>query len=531
MVGFFELKDRDPRVRATDLYIYSMLFIFPLFTGFWGYNRVTDSKFAFFAAATLAWLTAILALSRGRRNLLSFRRAPAAEKFVLLYLALCVVSTLFSPYRVQALIGAGRYDGLLTTALCCAAFLGAGHYARPKAGYVYAAALAGSLNCAVALLQLSGFNPLWLFPDDCNFYDAGVRFSSVFLGTIGNADLFAAYLCLILPLTGVYYITAERRPLPLLAAFGLSALCLLASGVSGGMLALAVFLVCTLPFLIGSGERLRRMLELAAVLFLAAFFSFPLHVSTPQGGGAVRIAGHFSALSPAVLTAAAAAVLLRFMTAKKEFRSRHLKRIFAAFSLACVAGSCALVYFWSGTDGTLYELSQVLHGHLEDRFGSSRILIWRKVLALFPAHPLLGGGPGTLPLRLDLQFTRHVAETGGTITTYVDNAHNVYLGILVNTGIFSLAACLGAALFTLRGALRAQKSSFAAPLACALLCFWVQDFFDLGLFIVTPMMWILWGLLTGDGQRERERHAKSACILSRISRLPAPRFSDPSKRP
>ena len=169
---------------------------------------------------------------------------------------------------------------------------------------------------------------------------------------------------------------------------------------------------------------------------------------------------------------------------------------------SCACSACKnRQRFCPVSSGTLFELSQVLHGHLEDSYGSSRVLIWRKLLALVPAHPLFGGGPGTLALRLDLHFSRTVAETGKTISTFVDNSHNVYLGILVNTGALSLAAYLAAMTATLRDTAR-SRAVLAAPLACALLCYWVQDFFGLGLFLVAPLMWIFWGLAAAKSAAE-----------------------------
>jgi len=494
MQKLFVSKSVDLRARAADAYIYLLLFVFPLFMGFHGYAKITASKFVFFELSTLALLLVVLPASCHRADRFSFKTAPLTEKLLSVYLAVCVLSAVLSPYRAKTFLGAGRYDGLYTTLLCLTAFFCVRRFARPKAGYVYAAALGGGVNCLVALLQLFGRNPLWLFPSGYTFFDAGVHFSSVFLGTIGNADLFSAYLCLILPLTSVYYITSGRRNGWLLPLVALFALCLFACGVSGGVLAFAVCLVCAAPFVVTDGARLARALDAAAVLCIGAFFAFPLHVTTPKGGGAVTVPGSFPAKAFVLPALAAVLLVCRFMTAKKEFRSRNLKLAFSALSLACVAGGFAALYFYPGGSGTLYELSQALHGHLEDGYGSSRVLIWKKLLALVPERPLLGGGPGTLAARVDLTFSRVVPETGKTLKAFVDNAHNEYLGILVNTGALSLAAYLAAMIATLRRARKGKAGDLAAPLACALLCYWVQAFFGLGLFLVAPMMWVLWGL-------------------------------------
>lgn len=489
------LRGADVGERVTSLYIYGMLLVYPLFTGFHGYARVTDSKFCFFASATGLWLVALLLSGIRKREKTDCKGWQTSEKLITAYLALCTVSALLSPYRAKTLlVGAGRYDGLLTTALYCLIFLGIARYGRLRMGHVYAAALGASTNCIVAILQLFGKNPLRLFPDSYTFFDAGVSFSSVFLGTIGNADLFSAYLCLVLPLTAGWYITAPKRPFVLTPAIVLMGLCFFACGVSGGILALVMCILIAAPFMITNIERFRRALELAALLCLAAFLATPLHVMTPAGGGAVSVPMHFSEQSFLFLAGAIVFLLLRLLTARRKYSSIQLRRFFTCLSVTAIVLGVAAVYFYAGSSGTVYELSQVMHGHVEDSYGSSRVRIWRRALALFRDHPLFGGGPGTIAERLEVRFSRVVPETGKTLKSFADNAHNVYLGILINTGLPSLLAYLAAIAASLRKAAQSGTES-SAPLAAALLCFWVQDFFGLGLFLVAPLMWLLWGLL------------------------------------
>ena len=46
--------------RITDVYLITMLLLFPLFFGFSGYTEITASKFVFLLAATGLWLAALL---------------------------------------------------------------------------------------------------------------------------------------------------------------------------------------------------------------------------------------------------------------------------------------------------------------------------------------------------------------------------------------------------------------------------------------------------------------------------------------
>ena len=136
-----------------------------------------------------------------------------------------------------------------------------------------------------------------------------------------------------------------------------------------------------------------------------------------------------------------------------------------------------------------------MHGQLEDSFGSSRILIWRSVLALVPERPLLGGGPGTLALRLEMSFSRYVPETGQTLSSFVDNAHNEYLRLLADTGALGLLSYLALLLCAFARCLRRRGvRPVSSALLLSLVCYCIQDFFGLGLCLVSPLFWILLGL-------------------------------------
>lgn len=475
----------------TDKYIYTMLLIYPLFWGFWGYSHITASKFAFFVAATVIWLV-LLTISLIKNKLLKEERISLPQVFIMLFFLSCCVSAVFSKNFISTLIGEGRFDGLLTIFLYVAIFMGVSTFARAKKGYITALAVSMTLCCILAVVQLFGYNAIGMFPNDFNYYDGGFEFSGEFLGTIGNADLFSAYLCLCLPLFCSYYITAEKPPVKLLPVVLLGTFCAFACRVSAGKLALGLTLLIAAPLLITNSKRLRRALDVLAVVCLALLASNCFKVDYSYKF--VDISLSFTRVSAALLIAAAAAIAVRILIKKLEIGKTPLRIFFTAFSLLVIISGLVLAYNWQGTEGTIYELSRVLHGDIDDSFGSSRILIWRNTLELVKDAPILGGGPGTLPLRLEVEFSRFVTESGKTLSAQVDNAHNVYLGTLANTGVISLLLYLGAMLSSLVYGIRKENSA-ALCLASALICYWIQDFFGLGLFLVAPIMFIIWGLL------------------------------------
>ena len=498
--------------RVTDIYIFAMLFAFPLFTGFMGYAEVTLSKYIFFVSASTLWLAMLFAAAIKDRIRLKLKKINISWVFILLFAVFCCASALLSSFGSSVLLGEGRFDGLVTTLLCAGIFFGVSRFGHVKISYVYAAALAVSLSCIVALLQILGYNPLHLFPGSYNYYDAGREFSSTFLGTIGNADLFSAYICLVLPLICAYYITAAKRPFLLLPSALLCALCLLKSGVSGGILALTATALLAAPFVITNGEKLRRALEVACVILISAFLTFSIKTVEVTDVVTVSFSISRTCLILLILTAFTAASRLAFM--KSDFSTRTLMLFFSAASGVLFISGLIAAYYWKGTDGSVYELSQLMHGNIDDSFGSSRILIWRKTLELVPEKPLFGGGPGTLALRLDISFSRLVEETGKTLSCSVDNAHNEYLGILANTGLLSLAAYLAAQAVSLYKAAKSPVlSEFCRCFACALLCYWIQAFFGLGLFLVSPLMWLIWGLYISSLRRVKTQIPENEPVL------------------
>ncbi|MBU5625667.1 O-antigen ligase family protein [Oscillibacter sp. MSJ-2] len=80
----------------------------------------------------------------------------------------------------------------------------------------------------------------------------------------------------------------------------------------------------------------------------------------------------------------------------------------ALLSCALVCVGLAAVYTAGDALGaTAGELSALLHGRVEDSFGSGRIYIWKEVLAIVPERLWFGGGPDTLSVRVGGYFERY----------------------------------------------------------------------------------------------------------------------------
>lgn len=423
----------------TDKYISLMLLVFPLWTGTEGYAAITRGKFLFFAVLSALYLALLLpcALLVGEKP----RRARLPQWFALAFMAAACLSAALSPYGRAVILGASRYDGLLTLLLYGGIFLGVSAFGEWKKYYVYLLAASASICSLVAIPQLLGGNPFGLYPGELTYFDANVRYTGEFLGTIGNTNLLAAFYCLCIPLFIWHALTHRAlRDRLVLAAAALCLGVLIASRVASGAVALAAAAVVLMPYYVNYTSHSRKKALIAA--------------------------GCMAALCLAALAA---------------------------------------VYAYGGNSGTLHELSQLLHGHVEDSYGSSRVGIWRECLRLAGERPLVGGGPDTLALRTDMTFSRFVEETGSTLSTHVDNAHCEPLGYLVNLGALGLIPYLALCAESLRRFFRG-----CAPAAGgALCCYYVQSLFGLGLCIVVPLVWIYMGLVCSGKELEKCKSARS----------------------
>lgn len=493
--AFRRVSRGEPRRDATDAYVFVMLLVFPLFTGFKGYAAITVSKFLFFAVCTAMWLTCLAVFTLKNRRPAG---APAsmAQKCALCFMAVCCSSAAVSPYLLECILGAGRYDGLVTLLLCALIFLGTSAFGSLRRYHARAFAVSCTLCCLVAALQLMGLNPLGLYPGELRYYDAHLLYSGEFLGTIGNVNMLSALLSLAIPLFFSISVLGWDRYAPLYNfPLFFCVVILTLSQVSGGILAAALCAVCAPALLVTGPLRARRALCSAGVCLLA--LALALSFRAEPGTGADTLFLSFGpapclCLALCIFCLSSAALTLRL----RRFPSaRALRVILGLTAFAVLAAVLCVIWFRPGTDGAVYELSQAMHGRLEDSFGSSRILIWRNVLALVPERPLFGGGPGTLPLRLEISFSRFVPETGLTLSSFVDNAHNEYLRLLADTGALGLAAYLALLLCAFARCFRRLDGKSVCPvLLLSLLCYCIQDFFGLGLCLVSPLFWILLGL-------------------------------------
>ena len=488
---------------ATDIYISIMLLLFPLFTGFSGYGNITFSKYLFFIIATSLWLCAAVILSIIKK---SPHPALTLPQYAAMVFALCcIISYVLSSYKAESLIGAGRYEGLITQLIYALIIIGVSLWGKAKTHHIICLALSTAVCSIIGIVQLFNIDIFKLFLGTYNHYDSTYKYSGAFLGTMGNTNVLSAFYCLALPTLFVYPIMSRRRTSFLtLLAICPAIFAFIRIWVSGGFLALGLCALISAPIILTDVEKLRRALFMAFPTSISAACAFAFVPSYDL----INFSWHFDFSGKAAAVILAAIICLTLAAILPRLNINPSKKGLRIFLICLCAATLILglvfVYFSPAEEGTVYELQELLHGHIDEKFGSSRILIWRECLKLFPEHPLFGSGPDTLALRVNVSFSRFVEETGKTLRSGVDNAHNEYLGYLINIGLLGLCAYL----FILALGLKSWLKSLCRPEICAMgaamLCYSIQSFFALGLPLVSPLFLIILAMVSGERKYQKE---------------------------
>ena len=479
--GFLPKKGEDLRETVTDCYIFLMLLVYCLWCPE-GFTNLEKPKFVFFAAVTLLWFALLIGLSF-KEGLPKGFFTPARVS-ALVFVTVCLLSAFFSPFDFNEIIIGHRYTGLLTQLLLAITFIGVSRFGHCRGRHFIAFGISITILGVICILQMRGMNVFGFYPGNSTYYNY-----PSFLGTIGNIDTLSALISLAVPLfLGLFVKTEAAYGWFYLIPLFFSAMVLIFGGAESGQLGVATAYVVAPAFLIRSMRDLRRTLVGFAVALAGITVGNAMEIGYADGERFFRLNFEFLDVF-LIISAVLVAVSLALRFIRKEPSGRVLRNVFIILAVVIVLGSLKAVWSWPEDRGTLYEASQILHGHFEDSYGTHRIGIWRVTLTNVPEAPLLGGGPGTLRLRTVKTLS------DGTVARL---AHNVYLQYLVDTGILGLLSYLAVIITSLFVHRHDQWKPIQTGLIPVTLSYAVQDFFNLGVPVASPFFWIVLGLLQTD---------------------------------
>lgn len=444
---------------SANAFLIAIFGFFPLIV-FRDYTNITRAKLITFLCLFFIFAAVVLFVFGGvfldgyrpKRKPL-----PSNLPFVFLgiYLLSAVLSFLFSPYRSLKngmgksafLFGSGRYDGFLLLLCYAAAFLLLSFFGSFKKIHILVITGALTVMNIIGIIQTRGINIFKLYPAEAHKGKL-----DDFVSTVGNIDFFSSIISVFLPIVifALFLIKLNIfEKIFLFISAALSVYLLFSLNVSSGKLAVTVTACLAVPFLCFVKKKISlrgAVIILAAEALLFAVFLAAVYKFVPVNTGGASVNRPF-----------------------------------------------------------LTEISNILHGEIDETTGTYRVGIWLSALKMWLKRPIFGTGMGA--------FMKAFADfTDGELAAFsfgkIDTCHNEYLQILCVGGAVGLASYIGFIISLIIEAFKhGRENPYIWVLLGGMFCYLIQAFFNFSIIITAPVIWAVFGSINNLMRRaENEKN-------------------------
>ena len=492
-------KEKTVLETITDIYIFIMILAFPLMVDKTGFFHILECKWhSYLIIATTYILTNILIILYywifKKAFIFKNTKLTIVQWLAISFLGVNILSCFISPFfsNYNLFVGVGRGEGLIMMSLYSLSFLFVSLFAKFKRRHIIYFSIASILVNLVAILQYIGFNPF-------NMYQDGIGTHNVsFMTTIGNVDFISAMYCILLTVSFSAYVFLDDNKkwekvlhiMSILMGFFIIGII----DVQSGKVAFFGTLVLIFPFIVSNNKKLSRFITVLATILMAYCINIIINPEYHFDVQRIGLYFQFNYIVLLFLIVCSTLFYLAHVLNKLEYDCSDNKKMIKYFYFTifgCAGLALMVLYFVNFKSGILYEMHELLHGNFDDDFGTYRIFLWKRTLTLIPQFPILGSGPDTFAIRFMAKYTEDIAAIGPL--TLNDTAANVYLTMIINLRIVGLLNYLAFIFFQLKSGIK-KMNQYSKILLIAIICFLIQDFFNLSLVIVTPVFWLLMGL-------------------------------------
>jgi len=482
-----------------DIYIFVLVLLFPFIVDKTGFFHIMEIKWYSYVviASTYLGINLLVLLYFYIFKKINYFKNYKFTKIQLLLLVFLLVNTcscFLSPYfsKANLFIGVGRGEGLILVSLYTLSFLCISIFSKFKRKYILYFSISSILLSFIATLQYIGFNPF-------NMYQDGIGTHNVsFMSTIGNIDFLSAIYCLLLPISFAAYIFLEdnnklEKVLHILSIY-LGAFIIGIIDVQSGKVALLGTFVIVFPFILQTNKRLSKLLIVISAILMAYCTNIIINPKYYYSLGKIVFNYQFTKFAALFIVISIILIILAKTLKNIQYDITSNKKIIKCYYLLLIAcGVVGLIglYIINFKSGILYEVHELLHGNFDDNFGTYRVFLWKRTINLVGEYPLLGSGPDTFAVRFMAKYTADIAKLGPV--TINDTAANVYLTMLINIGIVGAINYLLFIYYQIKDGIK-KISSYSSILLIAIICYLIQDCFNLSIVIVTPIFWLMMGL-------------------------------------
>ena len=491
---FYE-KEKNILDKITEVYIFVLIILFPLSVDSTGFFKILECKYRVFLMISVGYvsISLITLIYYYIFNKVRYLKNIKLKKYQIagiIFWVVNILSCFLSPYvkNYNLLVGVGRAEGLITISLYCLTFLMITIFGKFRKRYITYFSISSICVSLVAILQYIGFNPF-------NMYQDGIGTHNVsFMTTIGNIDFISAFYCITLSISVTAFIFLdENRKVKLihLLSILMGFFIFIIINVMSGRVAFLVTLIIICPFILGNSKRLARSMIAFSMIILGLGINIIINPRYHYDIGKLTLDFQINAIAVAFVLITTVFWILAYMLYKNEYNLKNkvkIAKIIYGGIIILVFIATISVYFINFKGGTLYEVHELLHGNFDDNFGTYRVFLWKRAFKLVKEHPLIGSGPDTFAVRFMSKYTEDIKSLGEL--TINDTAANVYITMLINIGIIGLLSYILFLILQLSNGIK-NRNKYSTVLLIGIMCYLVQDFFNLWVIIVTPIYWTL----------------------------------------
>lgn len=437
----------------------------------------------------------------GRLRTIFREHFSVTDVFAALYGCSLLISYVCSDYKEQAVWGAtGWYMGLLPQLIMLFTYFLVSRAWLKSKWVFYMLLLASAVEFLLGCLNRFGI-----------YFTEMEGRSIYFIGTIGNTNWYCGYLVTVF-FGGVACLwqgaegKVRRRLLILYVFIGFASL--ITQGSASGIFTLAVMLVVLFCLSGSDGRRMQNFWQIALILSSVCLLTYVIRRLLP--GQMSFEDAYINLLTKSSLTfimtiVSVICLIITFRLNKKGNYSAKtggfISRILGGAALTAFATFVGLIIFNTLCPGKISALSGYEIFTFSHRWGSSRGATWEAGIRCFleqdGLHKLVGAGPdcmsGFLYQDGSEKLLELVRKSFGMAT--LTNAHNEWLTVLVDMGIFGAVSYIGMVTSAIVRYIRAGKKNWIAG-ACGfcLLAYTVNNMFSFQQTMNVTTIFIIWGV-------------------------------------
>lgn len=477
--------------KISTIYITILIIVFPLLVGPYGYENILEIKYYSFIFLSLLYfliITIFYAYDRIINDNKKLKiKLTILDYLVLIYYLINIISLVLSPYKEYNLIkGLGRGEGLLLTTIYIL------NYFYISKTYIFNKKILNNFAISSLLISLIASLQFW----GINIFDLYKGISGPhnmsFMSTIGNIDFLSAYYTITITITALLFLfkqNSKKETILYLISLIFSIFIFLLINVDSGKVAFLVIIMILLPKLISNNNNLSKLLLILSIIVFGYFLNYFVDMRFIASTNTYKACWHLNTISLGLFITIILLLIASFFINKKTYNIKKVNKLYYSYIPLFIIG-LIIVYYYDFGISFLKDIQSILHGNINDNLGNYRIFLWKRSLILFKDYPILGTGPDTFAMRFMTNFKEDISLIGEMSIN--DTAANVYLTTLVNLGLLGLLSYLS---ILIDPFLNHKNNKNYLILLLTLLCFIIQNFFNLSIVIVTPYLWLLLALL------------------------------------